>query len=143
MGSPFTIRGKLSNRYIPSYTACQTVNARQEHPPASRNWETLSRLTSGAPVEVFTSDRAEKEQKFLRPDVLRVVSRAQSRRMRNALIGAGVGGVIAWAVDQSIGGFLRNESNPSSARPFIWTLPIALCGGIGAAFPSYPVIYRK
>jgi hypothetical protein len=129
--------------------------------PASKNWESLGQLTSGAPIEIFTSDRAEKgefvsnstesltirtnrgEQKFLRPDVLRVVSRAQSRRMRNALIGAGFGAAIALAVDQSLGAFLRNESNPSSARPLIWTLPIALCGGIGAAVPSYPVIYRK
>jgi hypothetical protein len=129
--------------------------------PASTNWENLGQLRSGAPVEVFTSDRAEKgefvssstesltirtirgEQRFLRPEVLRVVSRAQSRRMRNALIGAGVGVAIALAVDQSVGRFLRNESNPSSARPLIWTLPIALCSGVGAAFPSYPVIYRK
>ncbi len=129
--------------------------------PAPRTWENLSHLTPGAPIEVFTSDRAEKgefvssstesltvrtirgEQKVLRPEVLRVVSRAQSRRMRNALIGVGVGAAIGLAVDQSLGRFLRNESNPSAARPLIWTLPIALCGGIGAAFPSYPVIYRK
>jgi len=31
----------------------------------------------------------------------------------------------------------------TSARPLIWTVPIAVCGGIGAAFPSYAVIYRK
>lgn len=129
--------------------------------PASTTWENLGRLRSGAPIEVFTSGRAQKgefassstesltvrtiggEQKFLRPEVLRVISRAPSRRMRNALIGVGVGAAAGLAIDQSLGRFLRNESNPSSARPLIWTLPIALCGGIGAAFPSYPVIYRK
>ncbi len=129
--------------------------------PAPKTWESLSQLNSGAPIEVFTSDRAEKgeyvssstesliiqtrrgEQKFLRPDVVRVVSRTQSRRMRNIVIGVGVGAAIGLVADQTLGSYLRNESNPESARALIWTLPIGLCGGIGAAFPSYPTVYRK
>jgi hypothetical protein len=129
--------------------------------PVSKSWESLGQLDSGAPVEVVASDHAEKgefvssttesltihtnrgEQKFLRPEVVRVVSRRQSRRTRNLLIGAGVGAAIGLVTDQTLGAYLRNESNPAIARPLIWTLPIALCGGIGAAFPSYPVIYRK
>jgi predicted lysophospholipase L1 biosynthesis ABC-type transport system permease subunit len=63
--------------------------------------------------------------------------------MRNVLIGVGVGAAISLVTDQTLGAYLRNESNPASARPLIWTLPMAFCGGIGAAFPSYPVIYRK
>ena len=129
--------------------------------PVSKTWESLGKLDSGAPIEVVTSDRAEKgefvsmstesltintrrgEQRFLRKEVLRVVSRRQSRRMRNVLIGVGVGAAIGLATDQTFGAYLRNESNPASARPLIWALPMAFCGGIGAAFPSYPVIYRK
>jgi hypothetical protein len=128
--------------------------------PASKTWESLGQLQSGAPIEVVTSDRAQKgefvssstesltirtdrgEQRFLRPEIVRVVSRARSRRTRNVLIGVGVGAAISLVTDQTIGAYLRNESNPASARPLIWTLPIALCGGVGA-FPSYPVIYRK
>ena len=63
--------------------------------------------------------------------------------MRNILIGVGVGAAIGLVTDQTIGTYLRNESNPAGARPLIWILPIALCGGIGAASPSYPVIYQK
>ena len=129
--------------------------------PASKTWEGLGQIQAGAPIEVVTRDRAEKgefvssstesltihtragEKKFLRPEVLRVVSRTQSRRARNVLIGAGVGAAIGLVTDQTLGTYLRNESNPASARALIWTLPIALCGGIGAAIPSYPVIYRK
>ena len=128
---------------------------------ASKTWESLGQLHSGAQIEVVTNDRAEKgefvssstesltihtrhgEQRFLRPEIVRVVSRTQSRRTRNVLIGVGVGAAIGLVTDQTLGAYLRNESNPVSARPLIWTLPIALCGGIGAAFPSYPVIYRK
>src|SRR6202023_952236 len=77
--------------------------------PASKTWDSLGQLKSGAPIEVVTSDRAEKrefvsrsterltmqtrrgERKVLRPEVVRVVSRTQSRRVRNVLIGVGVG----------------------------------------------------
>src|SRR5215831_5550108 len=129
--------------------------------PLSETWESLGKVNSGAPIEVVTSDRVERgefvssstesltiqtrrgEQRFLRQEVVRVVSRRQSRRLRNVLIGVGVGAAIGLVTDQTLGTYLRNESNPGSARPLIWILPIALCGGIGAAFPSYPVIYRK
>ncbi|HUE02476.1 MAG TPA: hypothetical protein VMR62_23105 [Bryobacteraceae bacterium] len=129
--------------------------------PFSKTWESLGKLDSGTPIEVVTSDRAEKgefvssstesltiqtrrgEQRFLRKEVVRVVSRRQSRRLRNVLIGVGVGAAISLVTDQTLGAYLRNESNPASARPLIWTLPMVLCGGIGAAFPNYPVIYRK
>ena len=129
--------------------------------PISNTWQSLSQLNSGAPIEVVTIDRAEQgefvasstesltirtprgEQRFLRPEVVRVVSRAESRRIRNTLIGVGVGAAIALATDQTIGRYLRNESNPAGVRPLIWTAPIALCGGIGAAFPGHRVIYRK
>jgi hypothetical protein len=83
------------------------------------------------------------EQRFLRPDVTRVVSRARSHRLRNALIGAGVGVAISIVTDQTVGTYLRNESNPDGARPLIWTVPIAAGAAIGAAFPSHPTIYRK
>jgi hypothetical protein len=129
--------------------------------PASKPWGSLGQLNSGAPIEVVTSDRAEKgefvssstesltiqtrrgERKFLRPEVVRVVSRTQSRRVRNVLIGVGVGAAIGLVTDQTLGAYLRNESNPDNARALIWILPIALCGATGAAFSSYPVIYRK
>jgi hypothetical protein len=128
--------------------------------PSSKTWESLGQLQAGAPIEVVTSDHAEKgafvasstesltiktrggEHKFLRPEVVRVVSR-HSRRVRNLLIGAGVGAAIGLVTDATLGTYLRNESNPANARALIWTLPIAVGGGIGAAIPSYPVIYRK
>lgn len=129
--------------------------------PVSKTWESLGQLNSGTAIEVVTNDRAEQgefvsistesltihtrhgEQKFLRPEVVRVVSRRQSHRTRNVLIGLGVGAAIGLVADRTLGAFLRNEGNPASARPLIWTLPIAVCGGIGAALPSYSVIYRR
>lgn len=129
--------------------------------PASRTWDALSQLNSGAPIEVVTTDHTQKgefvsvstetltihtrngEERFRRPEVVRVVSRGQSRRTRNFLIGAAAGVAVSLITDQTFGAYLRNESNPESARPLIWTLPIAVGGAVGAAIPSYPVIYRK
>jgi TusA-related sulfurtransferase len=129
--------------------------------PVSKTWKALSQVKSGDPVEIITSNRAEKglfvsvadesltiqvhgtEERFLRGDVVRVVSRKASHRSRNVLIGVGVGAAIGLVADQTLGTYLRNESNPDTARPLIWTLPIALCGGIGALFPAHRVIYQK
>src|SRR5215469_8719541 len=129
--------------------------------PVSKTWESLGQIKPGTLIAVATADRAQKgefvssstesltiktrggEQRFLRPEVARVVSRSQPRLTRNVLIGVGVGAAISLITDETLGAYLRNESNPASARPLIWTVPIALCGGIGAAVPSYTVIYRK
>jgi hypothetical protein len=128
---------------------------------APSTWESLGQLGSGTPVELDTHSGAEKgefvsistesltilthrgEQKFLRSEVIRVVSRMQRHRTRNFLIGLGVGAALSLGTDRTLGAFLRNESDPASARPLIWTVPIALCGGIGAALPGYTVIYQK
>jgi TusA-related sulfurtransferase len=128
---------------------------------ASNAWESLNKLTPGEPIEVITGDHAAKgefvssstesltvrtpagEQRLPRSDVRRVISRVRSHRLRNALIGAGIGVAVSLVMDQTIGTYLRNESNPDAARPLIWTVPIVAGAGIGAAIPSHPTIYRK
>src|ERR1700675_3321630 len=105
--------------------------------PASKAWEGLGQLNSGAVIEVVTSDRAEKgefvssstesltihtrrgERKFLRPEVVRVVSRSHSRRTRNVLIGVGVGAAIGLVTDQTLGAYLRNDPNQTGPRPLM------------------------
>jgi hypothetical protein len=127
---------------------------------APKTWDAVGRLRPGTPVEVVTSTGSETgqvvssstenltirtnrgEHNFARPDIIRVTSRTKSKRVRNMLIGAGVGLGISLLADRTIGTYIRNESS-SSGRPFIWTIPIAAGAGIGAAFPSYPVVYRK
>ena len=126
---------------------------------APKTWDGLSHLNPGASVEVVTAGGAEKgefvssstesltirnstgERKFARPDVLRVVSRTQSKRVRNILIGIGIGVAIGLTTDQTLGTRLRNEGGDSAG--LIWSLPIAAGAGVGAAIPSYPVVYRK
>ena len=127
---------------------------------ASHDWENVTKIKPGTRVEVVAADQAAKgefiacstesltirtgrgEQRFARPEVIRVVSLGRSRRLRNALIGGGVGVAVALTTDKTLGSYLHNESN-LDARPLIWILPIALGAGLGAAFPSHPVVYRK
>jgi len=127
---------------------------------APKTWDAVGRLRPGTPVKVVTSTASEigqvvssstenltirtnrGEHNFARSDIIRVTSRTRSKRVRNMLIGAGIGVGVGLLADRTIGTYIRNESN-SSGRPFIWTVPIAAGAGIGAAFPGYPVIYQK
>src|SRR3954451_5852978 len=91
--------------------------------PVSRTWESIGQLKPGTPIEVVTGDRAETgefvssssesltirarggEHRFLRPEVVRVVSRRHSHRTRNALIGVGAGAAIGLVVDATLGAY--------------------------------------
>jgi hypothetical protein len=135
--------------------------AGQAQTAKAKSWESLGQLNLGAPIEViveghssrgeFVSCSTEKltirtrsgEMSFPRPEVIQVNSRAQTRRFRNALIGLGVGAAISLITDQTIGRFLRNEGNPDSARPLIWSVPIAIGAAAGAAIPSYQTLYKR
>jgi hypothetical protein len=127
----------------------------------AKSWESLGQLSPGTPIEVivgghssrgkFVSTSAEQltirtatgEMSFPRLDIVRVKSRAGSRRLRNALIGVGVGAAIGLITDQTLGQYFRNESNPASARPLIWSVPIGIGAAAGAAIPSYRTLYKR
>lgn len=78
-----------------------------------------------------------------RSNVARVTARSRTKRLRNALIGFGVGLGVSLVTDKTLGAYLYNESTyESGARAAVWALPPALFGGIGAAIPSHPVVYK-
>ena len=78
-----------------------------------------------------------------RARVHRVEIRAGSRRVRNILIGVGIGLAVGVAVDQTAGTYLRNEIGENGgARALTYAVPIALFAGIGAALSPYRMIYR-
>jgi hypothetical protein len=120
------------------------------------SWDTVRALHPGDRVKVWDKDGAEHrgavatvtdttialaQISIERPRVKRVAVHARARRIRNIAIGAGVGLAIAVAVDQTLGHYLRNESN-TTARPAIYLAPIGLCGAIAAAVSPYRTIYR-
>ena len=67
--------------------------------------------------------------------------RSNQRRIRNVLIGAAIGAVVGLAVDQRLGRYLRNETGDGGTA-LSYSIPIALCAGVGAWVPGYKTIYR-
>jgi hypothetical protein len=96
---------------------------------------------SAATADTVTIQSDGTPHTFEKAKVQMVKVRSSARRLRNLLIGAGIGVGAGIAVDQSLGTLLRNESGDSK-RPLMYLGPIALFGGIGAAIPAYRTVYR-
>ena len=69
----------------------------------------------------------------------RVQVASGSRRLRNILVGAGIGLAVGLVVDQTLGVRLRNEGN-DDYRGLFYAAPIALFGGLSAR-PAYRTVY--
>ena len=129
-------------------------------PLCGQSWDVLRGLYPGDRIKIldnagqefkgaFTSATADsismksdnRELAIERPRVRRVQVRASSRRVRNILIGVGLGLAVGVTVDQTVGTYLRNEAG-ESRRALTYIAPIALCAGIGAALPAYRTVYR-
>lgn len=128
----------------------------------AQSWEALSALAPGDKIKV--ADAAGRQHhgrlnavsnqslsletgrgivEIERARVSQVQVRASSRRMRNILIGAGIGLALGVAFDQTAGRYLRNETGESAGtRTATYVAPIALFAGIGAALSPYRTIYR-
>jgi hypothetical protein len=102
--------------------------------------EQKGELRAVSPETITISDGGV-ERTIARTSIRRVQVRSGSRRVRNALIGAAIGVAVAVTVDQTLGAYLRNESN-TSGRGIIYAAPIGLGSGIGAALPAYRTVYR-
>jgi tetratricopeptide (TPR) repeat protein len=122
-----------------------------EPPPEKANWDNLKSLAPGEEIQVVLKDAksyrgrlqavsdeaitvrlAAGEQSIARQDILRVSAKGNSHRLRNALIGAGIGaGITGVAVAASI----RNDPEAING---VAVIPIvALVGaGVGAVMPT-------
>jgi hypothetical protein len=59
------------------------------------------------------------------------------------LCASSVAGCVGVTVDRTLGEYLRNEGHGSGlSRAVTYIAPIALLGGIGAAFPAYRTVYH-
>ena len=128
---------------------------------AATGWERLSELQPGDRIVVAQTDRKEYDGQLLRvtadslslraggseitlerTQILRVTLR-KSRRLRNALIGAGIGFAVSLTLDKTWGTYLHNETGyHAKAKALIWTLPIGMGAVAGSAAPGYPTVYR-
>jgi hypothetical protein len=128
----------------------------------AQSWELLSGLHAGDRIRVLETSGMEHKGRFTaatatavsldtgrgqvsveRTRVRRVKVRSTGRRVRNLLIGAGIGAAIGITLDNTLGVYIRNESAQSdAARAITYLAPIGIFAGIGAALPGYRTIYR-
>ncbi len=130
------------------------------------SWDNLQQLRAGQKIQVVDMNMKSLKGTFLtvsdealslqvggddvaiqRPDVFRVSSREKNKRLRNALLGLGIGGAAG-----GVGMWLAvREAQPISrfrgeyydiAKWIFLPLGLGVGTGIGAAIPSHPTIYR-
>ena len=126
------------------------------------SWDNLQNLRPGQEIRVVLNDaksyqgefgslsdggltlrQAAGEQTFARQDILRISSKAEKRRMRNALIGAGVGAGAGLGIGAA-GDHSQNCSQPGALGPCFKNLgkevltPLGALGGavVGAVTPT-------
>lgn len=126
-------------------------------------WDNLKQLQVGQKIEVVQADMKYVKGTFLsvtdealtlrakdtevairRSDVLRVSSREHPKRLRNALLGAGIGAAalgVPVAIFANIYGDF-SESQAAAATALGFAIGAGAGAGIGAAVPSYETIYR-
>jgi hypothetical protein len=127
-----------------------------------QSWESLHELKPGDPIVVIDTagndhkgqfqsytgvtlrlNTGKGDQAIERTRVSRVQVRTSSRRVRNLLIGAGIGVAIGFTIDRTLGAYFRNEAGESAgARALTYVAPIGTFSAIGAALPGYRTIYR-
>jgi hypothetical protein len=96
---------------------------------------------SAASADSLTIQTRQGADSIEKAKVRQVLVRSSSRRIRNLLIGVGIGVATGVAIDQTLGTALRNETGDSK-RPLMYLAPIGLFGAIGGAVPAYRTIYR-
>jgi hypothetical protein len=139
-----------------------TVLALAATPGFAQSWDGLRTLNPGDHIVVLDKDGKDHKGEFRawtadairvaggkteesieRSRVRRVQLRTATRRVRNVLIGAGIGTAVAVTVDATLGTYLRNEAGQNAGeRALTYVVPIGLFTAIGAALPSYRTIYR-
>lgn len=128
--------------------------ALQAAPPPQDDWTNLQRIHPGEEVHVVRSDKKSADGRFVsasaeaitldisggaltvpRSEVVRVTKRRPSHRMRNTLIGLGIGAAVGLVLDQTLGAIARNEGGINSDRIIAlnWIVPLSAGAGIGAA----------
>ena len=89
----------------------------------------------GASDECITLNTEDRQLSIPRGDVKRVYFRSHSHRLRNTLIGAGIGAAVGVITYNTLGARLRNEGGENTG-PQLFMAPIGIGTGIGAAIPT-------
>ena len=129
--------------------------------PGQDSWDNLNRLQAGQKIEVVQMDMKSLKGRFLgftdemislrvkkdevavhREEVVRVSLRQKPKRLRNILIGAGVGAGAVMGIGLGVVAAMGGSDDPGVVMNPAMALGAGLGGALGAATPSYETIYR-
>ncbi|HEY1338485.1 MAG TPA: hypothetical protein VGF59_13300, partial [Bryobacteraceae bacterium] len=124
------------------------------------SWDVVGSLPAGATIRV--TDKADMQQKGtfvsaaadaivlttksgqVRVDRINVrkIEAKPGHRVRNALIGAGIGLAVGVVIDQTAGQYFRNEAHETDAARALTVLaPVGIFGGIASLTGAYRTVY--
>ena len=156
--------GVVAIGLIPTQLLAQATTPSATEGSRSASWENLRQLSSGQKIQVVQKDLKSWTGYFVsvsddsvslrvsgvdktvgRADVFRV-SRHGGKRLRNALIGAGIAGGAGVAVGAAaFGGCSKGFGfciSRGTGAGILGGIGAVIGGGVGAAFPGSTVIYR-
>src|SRR5690348_10839627 len=124
------------------------------------SWDDVGRLPAGATIRVTENSDTQQKGTFVSAAAdaivlttksgqvrvdranVRKVEAKPGHRVRNTLIGAGIGLAVGVVIDQTAGTYIRNESNETDAARALTVLaPVAIFGGIGSLTGGYRTVY--
>jgi hypothetical protein len=123
---------------------------------AQDDWGRVAALPAGTKVRVTKMDGSVQKSlveaatagalrlqsgELAKTDVRRITNLSKNHRLRNALIGAGIGVVGGVILDKTAGERFRNEGRELNGA--LYGASIGIGAAIGALIPSHPVIYRS
>jgi hypothetical protein len=121
--------------------------------PAPTAWDTLSSIDQGHRVRIETSAKKytgafagasedvirlnakDGQISISRNEVMRVYLQSRSSRLRNTLIGAGIGTAVGVIAYSTLGRLLRNEGGQDTEARLLMP-PIAIGAAAGAVLPT-------
>lgn len=125
------------------------------------SWDQVAKLQTGQQTRVIEKNGTEHSGRFsaltdativlttatsdiaIERTRVRKIQIKSNHRLRNALIGAGIGFATGLAIDQTIGQYFRNEAGQSSsARAFTFIVPSAV-GGIVSLTTGSRTVYQS
>ncbi len=147
---------------LPLVEAKALQEAQPPAEPSISDWNNLQQLRVGDKVEVVRTDLSKLKGRFLsfsdeaislrvgkdevgvqRPNVFRVSSREHSKRLRNTLIGLGIGAAAGAVVGAAAVAGKPRQAGERRLSMVIGTLIGSGVGTVvGAAFPALQTIYR-
>jgi hypothetical protein len=108
---------------------------------SQRGASTNTGLIQAVTADVIRMNSGAQAITIAKGDTTKVVNLSRNHRLRNLLIGAGIGVIGGVILDKTANTRFTNEGSSYSGA--FYGASIAIGAGIGALIPSHPVIYRS